>query len=438
MAQTAPSSRYAATQAIADALDGPWDLVPIDFDPQGLDGPEARLATIIVRATSERLLTLQHLIAPFLRQPFEDLEPSMRAILLTGAAQILLLPRLPTHAVVDESVRVAKRLIRPKAAGMVNAILRRVSEQVLAHNDEPWTPAADRVPSLDGGSIQLKGDLLPDPASRTKHLSIALSYPEQLIEAWTQQLGDEECLRLLRHGLNKAPIVLASPNEVVAGAQAHQRDGSWVWMEDRKSLSQYLGEHPEAWVQDSASRSAVAATRDLRPKRIFDACAGRGTKTRQLAAEHPEAKVFATDTDRRRRGDLITATAHLPNVSVVEPGSPPADCDLILLDVPCSNTGVLARRTEAKYRYNGLELEKMVDLQQRICEAAGESLSSDGWLLYSTCSLEPSENQRQARWLESRLGLSIEAEQQLWPEGEGITYQDGAYHALLKRRQNRL
>ena len=176
----------------------------------------------------------------------------------------------------------------------------------------------------------------------------------------------------------------------------------------------------------------MAATAGRPWRRIVDLCAGRGTKTRQLARLHPQAEVFATDTDATRLEQLRRATAHLQNVTVLESPQKAGGCDLLVLDLPCSNTGVLARRPEARYRYNAMELERMVDLQQRIAEdGIQRSLAAGGAVLWSTCSLESQENHRQVRWLESRFNLKMSGQAQWKPGGSGPTYHDGAYHALL-------
>ncbi|MEO0475108.1 MAG: hypothetical protein AAF085_03930, partial [Planctomycetota bacterium] len=105
--------------------------------------------------------------------------------------------------------------------------------------------------------------------------------------------------------------------------------------------------------------------------------------------------------------------------------------DLILLDVPCSNTGVLARRPEARYRYTQQTLGELVKLQREIIEQARNWLATDGLMLYSTCSIEPPENQNQIKKLLRTGGEKLHEHQQL-PSGSGDTYTDGSYHALVR------
>ena len=151
-----------------------------------------------------------------------------------------------------------------------------------------------------------------------------------------------------------------------------------------------------------------------------------------LSAEHWIAAITATDTHAGRREALRTATAGLANVTVVEPDEVGKQkYDLILLDVPCSNTGVLARRPEARYRYSQQSLGELVKLQREIIEQARAWLAPDGLLLYSTCSIEPPECQKQVKKL-VRQGAGLLAEHQQLPQGFGDTYTDGSYHALVR------
>lgn len=177
---------------------------------------------------------------------------------------------------------------------------------------------------------------------------------------------------------------------------------------------------------------AVESTREFKPNLILDYCAGQGTKTRQLALMHPNATIIATDTHTGRRTALRTATTGMPNVRVVEPQQAGEQTyDLILLDVPCSNTGVLARRPEARYRYTQQSVGDLVQLQRQIIQQVLPWLGDAGLLLYSTCSIEPSENHNQIKRLVKQGAVCLH-EHQHWPQGSADTYTDASYHALLR------
>ncbi|NBP52603.1 MAG: hypothetical protein EBU70_15735, partial [Actinobacteria bacterium] len=196
----------------------------------------------------------------------------------------------------------------------------------------------------------------------------------------------------------------------------HDDPDAHVWTGDHASLVALLAAHPEARVQDTASARPMRLADGLRPAVILDACAGRGTKTRQLAALHPQAEIVATDTDGHRLRALALAFEGHPRVKVTTPEGlrrVVGKVDLLVLDVPCSNTGVLSRRPEAKYRFNRARL-------------------------YSTCSLEPTENDAQAAWAAGRTGRAVVRQERHEPKGlpgePDARYSDGGFGALLSPR----
>src|SRR5690606_20425291 len=136
-------------------------LKPAAPDPAKLDVRDHRLALAIHRTVLHRWMSLEYLLDAVSGRPLHRMEPTMRAVLLAGAAQLLFMERLPTHAVVDESVELAKKLVRPGAGGLTNAVLRKIAALVGARDDAtPWTPARDRLP-LGDGTLTLTDDLLP-------------------------------------------------------------------------------------------------------------------------------------------------------------------------------------------------------------------------------------------------------------------------------------
>ncbi|BAM02757.1 transcription antitermination factor NusB [Phycisphaera mikurensis] len=393
---------------------------------EGLSPADARLALAIVRTVHQRWLTLGPLLQSVGCPAVSTLSPGLQAVLLGAAAQLLFFDRLPARAVVHEAVDLARRFANPNAAGFVNAVLRALDEAVMSSPEatgEPWTPGRSRLPVDPRGgqaltSRPLWGDLLPDPSNPVRHLAAACSLPRPLVRALVEAHGPEAAAGVAAAAVRRPPVFVAE------GTGPPERyDGAPVW------LAAHLAENPARRVQDPASALAVAATAGLTPRRVLDLCAGRGTKTRQLLATHPDAEVSAWDPDAERARDL----AAIPGVDVGEPAAD-ARFDLVLLDVPCTNTGVLARRPEARYRWSARRLASLVALQREILTRGAGFVAPGGHLLYSTCSVDPAENQEQAAWL---LGQPAGArfapvgERLRLPGGVGEAYADGSYHSLF-------
>jgi len=274
---------------------------------------------------------------------------------------------------------------------------------------------------------------------------VATSHPRLLIERWLHRYGREQTIAICRHGVATPPVIVATEPSAAGGADVgltnpHVADGFRVWTGTRDQLVAWLGEHAARRVQDPASAQPIQATARLDPAWCVDYCAGRGTKTRQAAWLHPHAQLVATDVAADRVADLKFAFEGHPRVCVVATAGVAGACpregvDLLVLDVPCTNTATLGRRPEARYRFSDRTLASLVGLQRRIIDAAIGLLRPGGHLLYSTCSLEEQENQHQARWMVRQHAMAVVRESQVLPAGVGVAYHDGSYHALLTTKK---
>jgi 16S rRNA (cytosine967-C5)-methyltransferase len=452
------TARDLATTRIAHQTKRFPDLDLHAADPRGaaeLDARDAALASAIEHATLRRWLTLVAIIQTQLARPWEEVEPRLQAALLSGAAQLLLLDRLPDYAVIDEMVEWAKENVRAKAGGMVNAVLRKVAglrgemRDNRGHDPASWT--ARDLPLHDGRVCEMKIDVFAE--NSLQRLSQQTSHPAQMLEHWLGLFGHEHMLRLAAHSVIQPPVILhglrAQDASRDARLIAHTEEGFFVLdTQGQTSLADVLTQHRDAIVQDPAAAAPAAAVAALAaaPSLIIDACAGKGTKTRQLARLFPQAQIIATDIDHTRLMTLKTAFRDRPGdddrVRVVDHDrlmDYAGRADLVVLDVPCSNTGVLARRVEAKYRFTRPSLRKLVDLQRQIVADALRLLQTrTGQLLYATCSIDPAENQQQSQWVTQWHPLLVHKDQARQPQGlpgEPLTqYSDGGYWALFARR----
>lgn len=433
------NARDAALRVLARHAEKMPDLAPADPETEGMDPRDAALAHAIIDATVRRWLTLSYLIEVAGGRDVRDMEPRMQAALLGGAAQLVLFDRIPDHAAIDETVEWAKRRIRPKAGGMVNAILRRIVDARGELIDD-WDGGDDAIPLSEGGAMTLVNVRLPeDPFYR---LVIACSLPGSLLRSW-EHLGADIGM-LARHTLIHPPTVCFvgdNPDILHDGRFVpHDAPQHAVYAGERSDLGRALKENPGVWVQDAAASEVVAGLTPEGESVVVDLCAGRGTKTRQLLRTFPDARIVAAEVDADRMESLHHAFKHEPRVEVIEAGKLEERgqgwADLVLTDVPCSNSGVLARRTEARYRVRGDAMRRMIDTQRTILRTAAGMVRPGGRLVYSTCSLEQEENTEQAAWAAREFGMAIERERSVLPAGEPggpeSEYRDGSYAAEMR------
>lgn len=424
------------------------------LEPDGempLDPRDLALARAIELAVVRRYLTLIACIRPHLAKNWPLLEKPIQAALLVGAAQILFLDRVPAPAAVDASVEWTKRRLRPGAGGLVNAVLRKVAASVaerLPAGDESIADHTRRdiVPLADGSAIRLTQPVFSEDAAYA--LAERTSHSRELVVHWIGAFGFREATRIATHDLVEAPIVVtpfdAADPRFAGRAIAHEEPGFGIWSGSHGELTALLSETPGLRVQDPTSASTVAtlaAHLAAPPRRIVDLCAGRGTKTRQLAALFPEAEILATDPEPHRFRALRELAATNPRIRALAPEElfrvAAGSADALLLDVPCSNSGVLARRPEARYRFSKARTQSVTELQRNICDPAVGLLAPRGVAVYATCSIERAENEIQARRLGSRFGLSLVVERAILPAGAPgeppSHYRDGGYHAMLAK-----
>jgi 16S rRNA (cytosine967-C5)-methyltransferase len=318
-------------------------------------------------------LTLDHLLAPRLRQALSALDPAVRAVLRAGLYETVRMGT-PVQIAVSEAVEVAKATA-PRAAGLVNAVLRRAA-------DSPW----------------------PDPADERVPLWLRFSHPEWLVERWLARLGEEPTRRLLAANQEPAPLSLLAPAGVAgelerAGCrlEPHPHVAGLVTCREGTAAAVEALHTGRAYAIDA---TAVVVARMLPAARIMavDVAAAPGGKSLVLALEQRPARHLALDRHLGRvvmmRGNLAAAQRR-PFLAVADGGLMPlrpGSCDAVLLDAPCSGTGTLRRHPEIRWRLRRGDLAALAATQRRLARAAADLLAPGGYLLYATCSLEPEEN----------------------------------------------
>jgi 16S rRNA (cytosine967-C5)-methyltransferase len=417
-----------------DRLDLPdWpraSLAPSRQSPAA-DPRDLELGARIESATLKNLLRINHLIEHLADRPLGKIDARVRKILGIALAQILFLDRIPASAAVDEAVKQARRFGRTSAAGFVNAILRRATR--------------DPFPALPTAADDPRG-----------YARLALSHPPELFDRLLSLVDVADALRICEHNQLRPPTILRlAPNVSIDALNAdgvtiipHERPRMVVIQPTRHALLREWSGNGIAQAQDPTS-AAVIEHADVRPgMHVLDRCCGLGTKTMQLRERVGEAgRVVAIDPDPHRiRGlqSLVKARGYTNVISIK--GShlndaaqhiPPDGFDRILIDVPCSNSGVLARRSAARYFQSSEQLGSLEKLQQEILTDTSPAVAPQGLLIYSTCSIWPQENERMVEWfLQSHPQFTLLSQQTTLPSihsADPIGYHDGGYVAVLKR-----
>jgi 16S rRNA (cytosine967-C5)-methyltransferase len=296
---------------------------------------------------------------------------------------------------------------------------------------------------------------LPDPEHDPKaHAEVALSHPVALFERMTALFGVVGALRLCRHNNAEPPTIIrlfrgVSRDQLsVDGVSvlAHDQAGMLVIQGARQPLLAEWARRGLAQVQDPTS-ALVVEQLDIQPgQAILDRCAGLGTKTLQMRDRLGESgSIVAVDPNGGRCEGLrrIVAARGIRNIPIHQVDmlskirvTLPQQFDRVLVDVPCSNSGVLPRRPEAKYHQQDRALRSLGCLQKAILDDTAPSVAHGGQLLYSTCSIWPEENQQIVEAFLSGDSQFRLVRQHFTPpslDQNPTTYRDGGYYALLER-----
>lgn len=349
----------------------------------------------------------------------------LQAILRLGLYQLLWLDRIPAHAAVHEMVELAKVKGFGPQSGFVNAVLRGYAREI---------PAAKALLN------ELKSN---DPA-------LGFSHPAWLVERWEKLFGPENCRTLLEWN-NQPPPTYARLNRLRAPAdelrERWDKEGiepsleSFPWSATTEMY--HLFRHPPFSLMESFQRglfyvqdpSTLLAVELLDPKpgeSVWDMCAAPGGKTLFIAQKMSDTgRIIATDSSKdrlraveenyRRLGIKSVETNLYPNES--------EQFDRILVDAPCSNTGVMRRRVDLRWRIRPSEFARLAEVQLGLLKTAARHLKPGGTLVYSTCSIEPDENEKVLQqFLGAFPAYRLESQRALTPFNDHV---DGAYVGKL-------
>ena len=336
---------------------------------------DRNLTTEIVMGVLRWRSVLDQTIARLSFTPFRKLDLEVLIALRMGIYQKQFLNKIPTHAAVNETVELVKQAKKMSAAGLVNAVMRKAK------------PGAESSPDITG----------------VDQLASSMAHPKWLVERWETYFGFETAQRVCEYDqrIPQTAVRLSSTADENRLAQegiqlepgALIKSARIVTSGDMATAE--LFRNGKIAIQDEGSQLVAALVGD--GKRILDCCAAPGGKTGALATRLPEAEIFAADL-HPHRARLLRRLAPQSNIHVVTADalSLPfaAEFDRVLADVPCSGTGTLARNPEIKWRLRPEDLRDLQSRQKAILSAAMRHIMPGGRLVYSTCSLEPEENEQ--------------------------------------------
>ena len=382
------NSRRTAAFAVARWLatkDFPATLLP--------EGADRAFVQDLVYTVIRRLRPLRKVLGALVAKwPKGELE----ALLYVGAAQVLYMDEVPDFAAVNETVEAAKLCGNKSIVKVVNGVLR----NLIRRRDE------------------FAAQIAAAPLEERE------SFPTELVRRWTARFGAENAAKLCAWHNEPAKTFLA------------RKDGSFVELERGRKVADVPGyAEGEFIVQDPGTALAVELV-DAKPgDAILDACAAPGGKTIQLAWRG--AKVTACEVNPKRRRKLEENIARLRlEVEVIEdfrcqPQPLTSTYSKVLVDAPCSNTGVLRRRPDARWNWSVEKLAALVKLQAEILDQVAPLVAPGGTLVYSTCSNEPEENDEQVNaFLARHPDFALDTTRESVPFESG---HDGAFAARMIR-----
>ncbi|XP_010542521.1 PREDICTED: uncharacterized protein LOC104815694 [Tarenaya hassleriana] len=373
----------------------------LGFRTRDLDDRDLRLVTDVVGGTIRWRRYLDHLIGSLCQNEstFRRMEPLLLQILRIGFYEILKLD-MPPYAVVDENVRLAKVALRPGAGNLVNGILRKL--------------------------VSLKGkDALPlprvegDERAQARALATLYSHPVWMVRRWIKHIGLDEAIKLMTWNNGNPGFSIRANN--AKGITRSDLVNRLNTLKVTHELSSYSEEFVRiktglqivvqagllregiCSVQDESAGLVVSVVDPQPGESIMDGCAAPGGKTLYMASRlKGRGMVYAIDVNKGRlrilretakshQVDALITTIHSDLRVFAETND--VQYDKVLLDTPCSGLGVLSKRADLRWNRKLEDLEELTKLQDELLDSASKLVKPGGVLVYSTCSIDPEENE---------------------------------------------
>lgn len=425
--QVSPARR-AAFEILRRVAGGAFSSVLLASDELQLKPADRALCHELVLGVLRWQLFLDKIVEHFSKRNVESLDLPVRIALRLALYQLRFLSRIPSSAAVNESVNLVRSVKLSSAAAFVNAVLRR------AIREADYDPASEAR----------------DPPVR---LSIQTSHPVWLIERWVNVFGFAEAEALARANNEVPPTafrvvhsravdddVFSKLNAAGASITPSSIASGAYRVTGASAVLRELSAAGHVYLQDEASQ-LVAQLLDVHPgDRVLDLCAAPGGKTTLMADRVSDAALLVAADRSVTRMTTITATAELHQLRSIKSvlldaahklPFAPRSFDRVLVDAPCSGTGTLRRNPEIRWRLSNDDIINFAAAQKQFLANAAEVVKPGGRLVYSTCSIEPDENEQVIEsFLSTHTAFHLQHSTRTWPHREGA---DGFFVALFTR-----
>lgn len=413
-----------------------------------LEGREKAFIKRVCEGTIERRIQIDFVLGQYSKTPVTKMKPLIRELLRMSVYQLLFMEHISPAAVCNEAVKLAKKRRFSQLQGFVNGVLRNIAR---GKESIVWP---DR--EKDQGA----------------YLSVRYSMPLWLVEHFTDAYGPEACEKILQAFLKRKAVCVRLDEGLTDGEReallhAWERQGAAVsghpWLPYAFYLQGAAGvrhlagyEEGRFAVQDASSMLVVEAA-GIRPEdTVVDVCAAPGGKALHAAGKlGGTGQVIACDVSRYKTDKIEENRARMgiQNVDIrvrdarVRDQSLVGQADVLLADVPCSGLGVIGHKQDIKYRVTKESLTQIVSLQKEIITNVIEYIKQGGILMYSTCTMNPSENEKMAEWIcdtfafepvdmtqELPEALKEQAERGMVQLLPGVHETDGFFFAKLRKK----
>ncbi len=403
------AARAVAAEICVDLRRGEFLDQSFDRRIAPLDARDRRWTRELVYGMLRHRAAIDAILSERVRGGLVRLDPDVIDLLRLGVYQLLYMGSVPAYAAIAQTVELAKRRHGLGASKLVNAVLRRTDRE--------------------------RENLLPtQPTDAVDALAIKYSHPRWLIARWIERYGEQDTERLLTLNNAEAPVVIR-PYGIVREQLEAMMEAAGVHVAEapyaRDSIAisggttfTELGAFKKGlfFVQDPAATLVTAYASIPIASKVADLCAAPGGKALELS--RTAGIVLASDKSFGRLQRLLANQQRLESLNIhpfVGDARHPAiaPVDVVLIDVPCTGTGTFRRHPDARWRIKISDFAVMSQLQRSILRAAADVVKPDGLLIYSTCSLEPEENDAQVEWfLSENLNFVLE------PPPEGAVASD--------------